>query len=63
MLFGVVASNEAESRFFAVSAPSEPLAVSYVQETMGSAYRVDIDSLADLIQGQYSGLAELGTTR
>jgi hypothetical protein len=63
MLIGVVASNEDESRFFAVSAPSEPLALSYVQEAMGSGYRVEIDSLVNLIQVQYSGLAELETTR
>lgn len=62
MLFGVVASNVDESRFFAISASSAALALSYVQKTIGTGYQVEVDVLETLIQAQYGHIAELATT-
>lgn len=62
MLFGIVASNEDESRFFAIAAPSEAVASEIVRGTVGDEYQLHSQDLEDLLHAQYGQISELVTS-
>lgn len=59
MVFGVIASNEGESRFICVVADSEAQAVKYATQAIGPHYVFEVEDVAEIISAQYRGVAEL----
>ena len=58
MIFGIIASNEDESRFICVVADSEAEALQYVAQAIGPHYAMEVEDLAEIIYAQYRGVAE-----
>jgi hypothetical protein len=59
MIFGIIASNEKESRFICVVADSEAEALQYVTQAIGHHYAMEVEDLAEIVYAQYRGIAEL----
>lgn len=61
MIYGVVASNEDESRFLCVVADSDAQAIQFVNQAIGPHYALEVEDLAEIVFTQYRGLAELAS--
>jgi hypothetical protein len=59
MIYTVIASNEEESRFFALAAGNEEDAKQCVRGSIGDRYVIEVTHLSEILHCQFQGISEL----